>query len=64
MLTFIRQWISGPDQAQLAASLHRFVGVDGYDLTELRTDLARFAFLLGDDGEQLFGHREHDAGDA
>jgi hypothetical protein len=29
---------------------------DGYDLTELRTGLARFAFLPGeDDGEQLFG---------
>jgi hypothetical protein len=55
MLTFIRQWVTGPDQAQLAASRHRFVGVDGYDLTELSTDLARFAFLLGeDDGEQLF----------
>ncbi len=32
------------------------MGVDGYDLTELSTVLARFAFLLGeDDGEQLFG---------
>jgi hypothetical protein len=31
------------------------MGVDGYDLVELRTDLARFTFLLGhDDGEQLF----------
>lgn len=26
-----------------------------YDLTAVRTDLARFTFLLGDDGEQLFG---------
>ena len=26
----------------------------GYDLTALRDDLARFAFLLGDDGEQFF----------
>jgi hypothetical protein len=56
MLTFIRQWITGPDQPQLAASLHRFIGLDGYDLAELSTDLARFAFLLGeDDGEPLFG---------
>ena len=56
MLAFIRGWISGPDQDQLAASLHRFVGVDGYDLDELRSDLARFTFLLGeDDGEHLFG---------
>ena len=44
MLAFIRQWISGPDQAHLAASLHRLMDVDGYDLAELRTDLARFAF--------------------
>ena len=30
------------------------MGVDGYDLTELSTDLARFAFRLGeDDGEPL-----------
>jgi len=25
-LTFISQWLTGTDQAQLAASLHRFVG--------------------------------------
>jgi DNA replication protein DnaC len=32
----------------------------GYDLAELRTDLARFTFLLGhDDGEQLFGTGEN-----
>ena len=30
--------------------------LDGHDRTELRTDLARFAFLPGeDDGGQLFG---------
>jgi hypothetical protein len=57
MLTFIRQWLAGADQPQLTASFQRFMGVDGYDLTELRSDLARFTFLLGhDDGEQLFGH--------
>jgi hypothetical protein len=57
MLTFISQWLAGPDEAELAASFRRYVGTDGYDLTELRTDLARFTFLLGaDDGEQLFGH--------
>ena len=45
-----------PDHAQLTTSLARFVGVDGYNLTQLRTDLAQFTFLLGhDDGEQLFG---------
>lgn len=56
-LTFISQWLSGTDHAQLAASFGRFIGTPGYDLTDLRTDLARFTFLLGhDDGEQLFGH--------
>jgi hypothetical protein len=55
-LTFISQWLGGTDHAQLAASFSRFIGTQGYDLTELRTDLARFTFLLGhDDGEQLFG---------
>jgi hypothetical protein len=55
-LTFISQWLAGPDHTKLEASFRHFMGVDGYDLTELRTDLARFTFLLGhDDGEQLFG---------
>jgi hypothetical protein len=58
-LTFLSQWLAGPDQAQLAASFDRFVGTGGYDLTALRVDLARFTFLLGgDDGEQLFGTGE------
>jgi len=58
-LTFIGQWLAGADHDQLATSFGRFVGVDSYDLTSLRTDLARFTFLLGsDDGEQLFGHSE------
>ena len=57
MLTFISQRLGGTDHAQLAASFARFMGTNGYDLTGLRTDLARFTFLLGhDDGEQLFGH--------
>jgi hypothetical protein len=56
MLEFLRDWLGGTDNALLAASLRRFIGTDGYDLTELRRDLARFTFLLGnDDGEQLFG---------
>jgi hypothetical protein len=56
MLTFISRWLAGPDHAELSASFDRFVGRNGYDLTELRTDLARFTFPLGhDDGEQLFG---------
>jgi hypothetical protein len=56
LVTFIRQWLGGTDHAQLAAPFGRFIGTQGYDLAELRTDLARFTFLLGhDDGEQLFG---------
>lgn len=55
-LTFIGQWLTGPDQEQLVVSFRGFVGTDNYDLAALRTDLARFTFLLGhDDGEQLFG---------
>jgi hypothetical protein len=58
-LTFISEWLAGPDHAQLAASFGRLMGTQGYDLAELRTDLARFTFLLGhDDGEQLFGTDE------
>lgn len=30
------------------------MGTDGYELDELNADLARFAFLLGDDGDRLF----------
>ena len=60
MLTFISQRLTGPDHAHLAASFGRFMGTDGYDLTQLRTDLARFTFLLGhDDGEHLFGTGEN-----
>lgn len=56
LLTFLGDWLTGADTGQLDASLRRFVGTDGYDLTALRQDLARFTFLLGnDDGERLFG---------
>jgi len=48
-LTFLRHWISGRDHDTLAESLHKFIGVDGDHLTDLQSDLARFAFLLGDD---------------
>ncbi len=53
MLTFCRDWLAGPDHELRAASLRRFVGAGGYELPALQADLARFAFLLGDDGEQL-----------
>jgi hypothetical protein len=49
MLTLIGQWLGGDDQDQLAASFARFVGAGGYGLAGLRTDLARFSFVLGND---------------
>ena len=56
LLGFVRDWLGGPDSEVLAASLGRFVGSAGYDLVQLRADLARFRFLLGgDDGHLLFG---------
>ena len=40
----------------LATWFPNFIGAAGYDLNALRTELARFTFLLGnDDGTQLFG---------
>jgi hypothetical protein len=55
MLTFIRNWLTGPDRHNLAQSFQHFMGIDTYTLTDLATDLARFTFLLGhDDGEHLF----------
>jgi hypothetical protein len=55
LLAFLDDWLDGNDSTLLAASLHRFLGTTGYDLNELRTDLARFTFLLGtNDGTQLF----------
>ncbi len=55
MLTFISQWLAGPGQAQPAAPFHCFMGAGGDHLAELRTDLARFTFLPGHDGEGLAG---------
>lgn len=57
-LAFLGDWLGGHDHELLVASLRRFVGVDGYDLQALQGDLARFAFLLGDDGERLFNPDE------
>jgi hypothetical protein len=55
MLQFLSQWLAR-DPARLAASLAEFVGHPAYGLSELRSDLERFVFLLGgSDGEQLFG---------
>jgi hypothetical protein len=58
MLEFLGDWLAS-DRARLANSLRSFVGVDGYDIDDLRRDLSRFGFLLGvTDGEVLFGGDE------
>ena len=55
LLTFLGDWLHGRDTDLLADSLIRFVGHHAYDLPALQADLARFASLLGDDGERAFG---------
>jgi hypothetical protein len=53
LLFFPGDWLVSDGKA-LAASLGRFAGDHGYDTAALRSDLARFAFLLtGEDGERL-----------
>jgi hypothetical protein len=47
LLVFLVGWL-GCD-ASLAASFDSFVGDGGYDIDGLRSDLLRFAFLLGGD---------------
>jgi hypothetical protein len=54
MLDFISKWAVG-DREALDRSLRGFVGVEGYDVESLRGDLERFIFLLGGEGEALFG---------
>jgi len=55
MLQFLSQWLAR-DPGRLGESLEQFVGHPAYGLTELRSDLERFVFLLaGSDGEDLFG---------
>jgi hypothetical protein len=55
LLEVLGDWLCA-ERTVLSGSLRRFLGVDGYDIVELRGDLARFAFLLGvSDGESLFG---------
>jgi hypothetical protein len=54
MLRFINYWLAS-DHDQLEASLRRYVGHPTYQLDRLTADLARFAFLLGDDPDgELF----------
>lgn len=55
LLQFIDDWLATcPDQ--LRQPFARFVGHPAYDISQLRGDLQRLAFLLGADNEdQLFG---------
>jgi hypothetical protein len=56
MLTFLAGWLSGSQKQTLDESFAAFVGHPAYNVDDLRTDLHRFAFLLGEtDGEELFG---------
>jgi hypothetical protein len=52
-LTFVADWLRS-DPKRLQVSLSAFVGSDSYSLDGLHNDLARFAFLLGDDGHRAF----------
>lgn len=45
LLTLVGDWLDGPDNKALAASLRRFVDT-GYDLDELKADLGSFAAIL------------------
>jgi hypothetical protein len=57
LLHFLNDWLAS-DPTHLDTSLTQFVGTHGYNLQTLRTDLDRFAFLLGgNDGEALFQPR-------
>ena len=54
LLQFLSGWMIA-DRDRLEASLHQFLDTGGYGVLQLRSDLARFVFLLGgDDGEGLF----------
>ncbi len=52
VLEFLGGWLVS-DSEHLGRSLARFVG-DGYELDDLRGDIARFAFLLGGDQSDFF----------
>ena len=55
-LTFLTGWLSGSQRQIPAGSFAAFVGHPAYNTGNLRADLHRFAFLLGEtDGEELFG---------
>jgi pimeloyl-ACP methyl ester carboxylesterase len=49
LLEFVHDWL-GSDNPGVGDSFRRFTA-GGYTLDELRADLARFAFLVGGDGD-------------
>jgi hypothetical protein len=51
LLEFLGDWLDA-DSGVVAGSLSGFCA-GGYGVGELRADLARFAFLLGGDGERF-----------
>ncbi len=57
MLLLVRDW-AGSDRRH-HDSLRSFLDGQGYTLAELRADLARFAFLLGGDHDEV-AFREDD----
>ena len=52
LLEFLRDWLDSHHDKALDHCLLLFASY-GYDTDALRADLARFAFLLGGDGEHL-----------
>lgn len=55
LLQFLDGWLATCHD-QMCHELTRFTGHPAYGTTQLRSDLQRFAFLLGaDNGNQLFG---------
>ena len=57
LLEFLQDWIT-TDHQHLSESLARFTHGRNYDADALCADLARFAFLLGGNGEQLLNGPE------
>lgn len=54
MLEFLHDWLGGQEAALFDASLRQFVGTDGFDLEDLRAEMAGFAaHLIGTDGDLL-----------
>lgn len=54
MLELISGWIAVHHQT-LDPALAAYIGSDAYNLDDLRNDIERFVFLLGGDGDALFG---------